>query len=393
MKRMRWIGAAVVGGIVVGVLTGVALAAPPAHPSEVAVAGGRSVAVGNATRVVTPAGTPAPVASAGQLLLDERASVGEVSAGTSVRARLLAEVHGPVLVAGGSAQLGPQAHVAGDLVTRTGVVVGLEAAVDGALVATEGPVRLNRLARVAGDVYARTEFKGDRDVVVGAPGTTLEIVGKGQIRDRGEYFATILHEGPLAFVGVGDPILHGAVVAMGAGSLGVPSMPAFALAAAALPAVQPGTAPLEAGRDGTPLGIVPGRYGRLVIPQDGVAVLGPGLYEFESIQAQSYARLVVDAGPAPAVVDVRVRRDVQLGKAFAVQVVGADRFDAAARMVMRAGGSLRVDSDAIVAGTLHATKAVVLGKHVALVGSVWSPGDVQVGRDSTVVWVPAAAAW
>jgi predicted acyltransferase (DUF342 family) len=55
------------------------------------------------------------------------------------------------------------------------------------------------------------------------------------------------------------------------------------------------------------------------------------------------------------------------------------------------GGAFRGDQDVVWMGAILTAKNVTLGKHTTLRGSVWSKGDVQVGRDAVLEWVPAAA--
>src|SRR6185369_12859635 len=185
---------------------------PPTDPSAFVVSAGGNLYVGNGTRV------PGPVGANGSLLLDERVRVPLAVARRDVKMRLLGQVDGDLLSVGGAVQLANQVDV----------------------VATDGDVRVVRLASVAGDVYADHDFRGDRDVVVGSPGSRVEVRGDAVIRDRSEYFAAIAYEGTLSVLGVGEPVFHASVTAMAPGTLAAPSMPSWKLESAALPSADPG---------------------------------------------------------------------------------------------------------------------------------------------------------
>src|SRR6185369_13824281 len=144
---------------------------PPTDPSAFVVSAGGNLYVGNGTRV------PGPVGANGSLSLDERVRVPLAVARRDVKMRLLGQVDGDLLSVGGAVQLANQVHVGGTLMADRDVVVGVSARVDGDVVATDGDVRVVRLASVAGDVYADHDFRGDRDVVVGSPGSRVEVRG------------------------------------------------------------------------------------------------------------------------------------------------------------------------------------------------------------------------
>jgi predicted acyltransferase (DUF342 family) len=363
------------------------VATPPTDPSAFVVSAGGNLYVGNATRV------PGPVGANGSLLLDERVRVPLAVARRDVKMRLLAQVDGDLLSVGGAVQLANQVHVGGTLMADRDVVVGVSARVDGDVVATEGGVRVVRLASVSGDVYADHDFRGDRDVVVGSPGSRVEVRGDAVIRDRSEYFAAIAYEGTLSVLGVGEPVFHASVTAMAPGTLVAPSMPSWKLESAALPSADPGPDDVTITKTDGPVALAPGRYRVVTLGQEARLVLSPGVYELDQLVAQSDARIAVTLpGPSDAV-ELRVRRDVKPGRRVAMDLGTTDatlRRDRAGRIRTVAGGVFRGDQDVVWAGAIVAAKNVTLGKHTTLRGSVWSKGDVQVGRDGVLEWVPAA---
>jgi hypothetical protein len=362
------------------------VAIPPIEPAGFALAAGGNLYVGNGTRV------PGPVGANGACLLDERVHVPLAIARRDLKLRLLATVDGDALSVGGAAQLANQAHVRGSLVAARGVVVGVSARVDGDVVATGGAVRIARLASVGADVYADREFKADRDVVVGAPGSRVEVRGDAIIRDRSEYFATVLYEGTLSLLGIGAPVFHASVVAVAPGTLAAPGMPAWKLTTPSLPAADPGTADITVTKAASPLSLPPGRYGVVTLAQEARVVLSPGVYEIEALVAQSDARLRVDLAGAADTLELRVRRDVRPGRRFVVDVGGDDaaRRARASRMRTIAGGAFQGDQDVVWVGAVRAEGDIDFGKHTTLVGSAWSKRDLHVGRDAVLDWVPFA---
>ena len=390
----RWNGmvaAAVLAGTVLAADAG--LAADTA-PRALALSAAGNLLVGNSTRVADAGGAPAPVASGGAILLDERCRVGDVHAATGLTARLLARVDGDVDVAGGGVQLGPQAHVTGDVAGEQTVVVGVSARVDGAVVSRRGGVTVGRLGAVRGDVFAQRDWRGDRDIVVGAPGTVLAVKGRTSVRDRSEYFAEIDHEGPIAFLGVGDPILHAAVRKVPAGTLHAPAADGFGLARVALAAVTPGSEDRTVAgraRGGTPL--PPGSYGTVVLQQGAVVRLTAGTYAFARLVAASDARFVADLGATPAPLRILIAGDAVLGRRVRLDLVGDDAAARAALVLTTTGGAFRLDQDGVWAGTVLGAGNVTFGKHVGLAGAAWSGGQLAIGRDGDVTWVPSGLDW
>jgi hypothetical protein len=253
-------------------------------------------------------------------------------------------------------------------------------------------VRVVRLGSVGGDVYANREFRGDRDVLVGSPGSRVEVRGDAIIRDRGEYFASILYEGALSVLGTGAPVFHASVVALGPGTLDARDMPGWKLASPSLPAASPGLDDVTVTRSAGEVALPPGRYRLVTLEQQARLVLSPGVYEVEQLVAQSDARIRVDLPGPSDTVELRARRDVRPGRRFVLDLGTSDaalRRARAARVRTIAGGAFRGDQDVVWAGAILAGKGVVLGKHTTLVGSAWSKGDLQVGRDAVVDWVPA----
>jgi hypothetical protein len=364
------------------------VATPPTDARAFVLSAGGNLYVGNATHV------PGPIAANGSCLLDERVQAPLVVTRRDLKLRLLATIDGDALSIDGAAQLANQAHVRGSLVAERGVVVGVSARVDGDVVATDGPVRVARLARVAASVYADRDFKGDRDVVVGSPGSRLEVRGDTVIRDRSEYFATILHEGTFTMLGIGAPVLHANVVALSPGTLAAPSMPAWKLDGVSVPPADPGTAGVTVTKGDGVVVLPPGRYGAVTLEQEARLELGAGRYDVESFTAQSDARLRI-ALPGPTdTLELRVRRDVKPGRRFGVDVETMDvpqRRDRAGRVQTLVGGSFRGDQDVVWIGGVLAAGNVTFGKHTTLVGSAWSKRDMQVGRDAVLDWVPRAA--
>ncbi len=378
---------------------------PSSAPRDFALSADGDLYLGNATRVVTrtpaaepdaaPTDVPAPIAANGSLLLDERTLVGDAIARRDAKLRLLAEVAGDLVVTDGKVQLAGQAHVRGAVLADAGVVAGISSRVDGDLAAARGSVRIVRLARVRGNVFARREFRGDRDVVVGAPGTTVETPGAVLLRDRGEYFASILYEGTLTFVGTGEPTLRASVTQVSPGTLAAPAMPAWRLERLTLADADPGSQDVTVTKQSGDVTLVPGRYGRVVLGQESVVHLAPGAYDLDELQAQSDVRVVVEVADPTARVELRVRGDVRAGRRFAMDLglrSDAERQARASRIRTVVGGTFRGDQDVVWAGEILAGKSIVLGKRTILIGGAWSRGDLDVGRDSRVIWVPAAVA-
>lgn len=356
---------------------------PSTQPVAYALAGGRGVDVGNSTRVA------APIASDGSLLLDERAFVGRSLVRTGVHTRLLAQIDGDLTVTDGPVDFGNQAHVRGSVAASGSIIVGQASRVDGDVVSTDDDVRIVRLAEVDGNVFVAGEFRGERDVRVGAPGTTVQVRGDVVIRDRGEYLAEILHEGPITFFGVGAAVLHAGERQVPPGSLVTPPLPAWRLDPIRLPDVKPGTVDVLV-QVGEHAALAPGAYGSLVLEQEAVLALVAGGYRFADVDTRPDSRVEITLGATDALT-IDVAGDVAFGRRFRMVPPRGDP-TAGARIVVRAGDTLRGEQDAVLAGTLIARKNVILGKHTTLAGAAWSAGLVQVGRDSTVSWLPSAVA-
>ncbi|HEV7734751.1 MAG TPA: hypothetical protein VGR62_21440 [Candidatus Binatia bacterium] len=379
-------------GTVLGVLAGVVVASAGVHPRELPLSAQRALVIGNSTRVVVrgPGGlVPAPVGCNGSVMIDERVFVGDIHARTALRARLLSDIMGDVVVTDGVAQLANQVHIRGSLTADQAVIVGTASQVDGDLTSVRGTVKVGRLAIIGGDVYAGGEFRGDRDVQVGAPGTVLAMAGGGLLRDRGEYFGDVMYEGALKFIGLRRPKIHGDVTAMANGALVEPAMDSWGLDMVP-------TRRIVAGRENRRIAkvtggtvLAPGAYGAVTLDQESTIVLGAGEYSFESLLTSSDTGMVVDLGGGAGTTIVLVRGDVNLGRRFVMTVRGGGEGDPAARILFRAGGTFRADQDSILHGTMLADRAVELGKHTRLTGAAWSRGVVEVGRDSDVVWVPS----
>jgi hypothetical protein len=119
-------------------------------------------------------------------------------------------------------------------------------------------------------------------------------------------------------------------------------------------------------------------------------VLGVGEYTFDSLVTSSDTSIVVELGAGAGTLTILVRGDASFGRRFEMIVHGGGEGPAAARIIIRAGGSVRSDQDTILFGSLLGDSAVDLGKHTRLTGAAWSRGVVEVGRDSEVVWVPSS---
>jgi predicted acyltransferase (DUF342 family) len=364
-------------------------APPPTDPAAFTFSADGDLYVGNSTVV------PGPVGANGALLLDERARVPLALARRDLALRLLAAVDGDAVSVGGDADLAHQARVGGDLCAERGVVVGVSARVDGDVIAPAGGVRIARLASVGGDVYADRDFRGERDVAIGAPGSRVEVRGNAILRDRSVYFASILHEGALAVLGTGEPVFHASVVAVSPGTLAPPGMPAWKLETRAIPPASPGGVDVTVTKADGPIVLPPGRYGAVTLGQQARVVLRAGRYDLDQLAAQSDARIVVELPAPDDVLDLRVRRDARPGRRFVLDLGTSNaalRRDRAARVRTAVGGTFRGDQDVVWAGTILAGRGVVLGKHTTLTGAVWSKGDLAVGRDGIVDWVPSAVA-
>jgi len=361
---------------------------PSTDPESFVLSAGGNLYVGNATRI------PGPVAANGSLLLDERVAVTAAVARRDLKLRLLASVEGDALSVDGAAQLSNQARVKGSLTAERGVIVGVTARVDGDVVATAGGVRIVRLASVFGDVYADGEFKGDRDVRVGSPGSRVEVRGDAIIRDRSEYFGAIAYEGALSVLGTGLPVFHAGVVGLSPGTLAAPGMPAWKLSPLTVRSADPGPVDVTISKESAVTTLPPGRYGVLALGQEARLVLSAGVYDFEQVIAQSDARMRIELPAAADTIELRVRRDLRPGRRVAMDLGTNDaalRRDRAARVRTLVGGSFRGDQDVVWAGSILAGKDIVLGKHTTLRGAAWSKGNLQMARDAVVEWVPLSA--
>jgi hypothetical protein len=233
--------------------------------------------------------------------------------------------------------------------------VGVTARVDGDVMSTSGDVRLVRQSTVLGDVYADGEFRGDRDIHVGQPGSHVEVRGDAIIRDRSEYFAAIMYEGTMSVLGVGAPVFHASVTQMSPGTLASPSLPAWKLGTLSLGSASPSSTSVTVTKDMGPTALTPGRYGSLSIGQEGIVVLSPGVYDFDQVLAQSDARLQMLLPAATDTITLRVRRDVKPGRRFAMDVMTNDaalRRSRASRITTITGGSFRGDQDVVWAGAI-----------------------------------------
>ncbi len=365
------------------------IASAGVHPRELPLSAQRSLVIGNSTVVVTQAKQPAPVGSNGSVMIDERVVVGNVHARSAVRARLLANIMGNVVVTDGVAQLANQVHIRGNLTAEQAVIVGTSSQVDGDVTSTKGSVKIGRLAVVRGDVSAGGEFRGERDVKVGSPGSIMALRGGGQMRDRSEYFGDVLYEGSLKFVGAKRPKMHGALLAMPRGTLPQPDLESWGLDVVPWRRVAAGGSDRRITKvpGGTPL--APGNYGDVTVDQETTFILGAGEYAFDSLTTSSDTTMIVDLGSGAGTLTVLLRSEASFGRRFKMVVRGGGEGAPAARILLRAGVAIRADQDTILHGTLLADGAVDLGKHTRLTGAAWSRGYVEVGRDSEVVWVPS----
>jgi len=354
-----------------------------------------TLAIGNATRVVHPDGSAAPIAAGSMVLLDERVYVGTIHAGSHVRSKLLAEVDGDVFVTRGTVDFGNQTHVTGDVTAAGKLLVGVSSTVDGDVTAITGDVTIARLSTVGGNVFAGAAYYGERDIVVGAPGTVVQVVGDSIVRDRSEYFGDIEHEGAIQFPGVGEPTLHGTVTQLPSGSLSAPALPAWSLTELELADVPPGFDTVRARSDDGVVEIPPGAHRGLSIDRGATARLVAGDYTFDQILANSDARLEVDLSAPPHTLRVRVRNDVRLGRRFVMSVGSAEaavRQAAAAAILVESTGAIRVSPDATLFGTFLADDTMSLGKRTNQIGAAWSGSSLKVGRDTTLTWVPSVFA-
>jgi len=349
-----------------------------------------TLAIGNATRVVRPDGSPAPIAAGSMVLLDERVYVGTIHATNHVRSKLLAEVDGDVVVTRGTVDFGNQTHVTGDVTAAGALLVGVSSSVDGDVTSITGDVTIARLSSVAGNVFAGASYFGERDIVVGAPGTVVQAVGDSIIRDRSEYFGDIEHEGAIQFPGVGEPTLHGTVTQLAPGSLSAPALSDWSLSELALAAVAPGFDIVRARSDDGVTIIPPGEHRGLSIDRGATARLVSGDYTFDQILANSDARLEVDLSAPPHTLRIRVRNDVRLGRRFVMSVGSADpavQAAAAAAILVESTGGIRVSPDATLFGTFLSDDTMSLGKRTNQIGAAWSGASLKVGRDATLTWV------
>jgi hypothetical protein len=370
-------------------LPAAARGAMPTDPAAFTFSAGGDLYIGNSTHV------PGPVGANGAILLDERVRVPLALARRDFKMKLLSTVLGDATSVGGAARLMNQTRVGGSLCAARGVTVGVAASVDGDVTAAAGDVRLVRNALVAGDVYADRDFRGERDVTVGSPGSRLEIRGDAIIRDRGEYFASILHEGSLAVLGNGEPTFHAGVVAVSHGTLASPGMAAWRLDTLALPQASPGAGDVTVTKKDGVVVLPPGRYRVVTLEQQARMVLTAGVYHFDHLVSQSDADIRVDLPGAGDALELRVRRDVRPGRRFVLDLGTKNaelRRDRAARIRTIAGGAFRGDQDVVWAGAILSGKGLSFGKHTTLVGSAWTKGDLEVGRDAVVDWVPLGGA-
>ena len=381
------------GGLALGmVLAGAPahgdVAAPPSDPAAFVFSANGNLYVGNSTRV------PGPVACNGTMLLDERVQATAAVARRDLKMRLLTLVTGDALSMDGGVQLSNQVRIVGTLAAERSVVVGVTARVDGDVTSTSGDVRLVRQSVVLGDVYADGEFRGDRDVRVGSPGSHVEVRGDALIRDRSEYFAAIMYEGTMSVLGVGAPVFHASVTQMSPGTLAAPTLPAWKLGSLSLESASPSANSVTVAKEMGPTALPPGRYGALSIGQEGIVVLSPGAYDFDQILAQSDARMQMLLPATTDTITLRVRRDVKPGRRFVMDVMTNDtalRRSRASRITTITNGSFRGDQDVVWAGAILSAKDVIFGKHTTFRGATWSKGNTFVSRDSVLEWVPLPA--
>jgi len=381
------------GGLTLALLLAAApahgdVATPPGDPASFVFSANGNLYVGNSTRV------PGPVAANGSMLLDERVQVTSAVARRDIKFRLLTLITGDAISTDGGAQLSNQVRIVGNLAAERDVVVGVTARVDGDVMSTSGDVRLVRQSMVLGDVYADGEFRGDRDIRVGTPGSHVEVRGDALIRDRSEYFAAIMYEGTMSVLGVGAPVFHASVTQMSPGTLAAPSLPAWKLDTLSLESANPSSSAMTVTSDMGPTAIPPGRYGALSIGQEAVVVLSPGVYDFDQITAQSDARIQMLLPAATDTITLRVRRDVKPGRRVAMDLMtndGALRRSRASRILTMTGGSFRGDQDVTWSGAILTGKDLFFGKHTTFRGATWSKGNTFVSRDSVLEWVPLPA--
>lgn len=354
-----------------------------------------TLGIGNSNRVVHPDGTAAPIAAGGMVLLDERCYVGTIHAGNHVRSKLLAEVDGDVVVTRGTLQFGNQTYVHGNVTAAGAAVVGVSSIVDGDVTSITGDVTIARLSTVGGNVFAGDGYNGERDIVVGSPGTTVQVVGDSIVRDRSEYFGDIVHEGQIAFPGVGEPTLHGTVTQVPAGSLTVPALPLWSLAHVTIDDVPPGFDTVRARTADGVVEVPPGEHRGLNIDRGATARLVSGDYTFDQILTNSDAHLEIDLSAPPHTLRVRVRNDVSFGRRFTMDVGSNDpavKEAAAAAILFESTGGIRVSPDAVLYGTFRSDDTMGFGHRTMHMGGAASASTLKVGRDSTLIWVPSVFA-
>ncbi len=354
----------------------------PTRPAEFALSAARRILIGNSARV------PAPIASNGEIVLNDRSTVGDAYAGEYLRGRIRSTVDGNAFSGAGKLEISTLASVSGSILADSSATVGSFAVIGGNVTSRSGTVRLSRHAAVLGNVFAADEFLGERNIVVGHPDDAasgnVDVRGDALIADRGEYFGNVRYEGNLRLVGVGDPVVHGSLLSLARGSLPLPPALTWHLDGIREPSIAPGTVLVVVKRNQS-LALAPGAYGDLVMERKSSLELGPGVYTFARIAIAQEAGILIDLQAAPNSLEIRVKGRSRFARRLRMDLTGDPSH---VRFV--AGDSFSLGQDSTWYGTIHGFEDVMLGKNITLHGSAWSAGELDLGPYADVDWVPLA---
>jgi predicted acyltransferase (DUF342 family) len=349
----------------------------PTRPAEFALSAARRVLIGNSARV------PAPIASNGEIVLNDRSSVGDAYAREYLRGRIRSAVDGNAFCAGGKLELSTLASVSGHVLADGSATVGSFAVIGGNVASRSGTVRLSRHATVLGNVFAGDAFLGERDIIVGDPDDAasgnVDVKGDALIADRGEYLGDVRYEGNLRLIG--DPVIHGSLLPLAPGSLSPPPPLTWHLEEIDAPSIVPGTIAVAVQRSQS-LALAPGAYGDLVMGRKSSLELGAGVYTFASITVAQEVEILLDLQAAPNAIEIRVKDRSRFARRLRITLTGDP-----SRVRFVAGETFSVGQDSTWYGTIE---KVTLGKNSTLHGSAWSAGELELGPYADVDWVPLA---
>lgn len=380
------------------------------NPKDYAASSAEYLYVGNSSKTnirlpnsggAAPTLVPAPLASNDFIYLNERVDTGSVYARREAKLKLQAHIVGDLVVTNGKLATQNSALIEGDVIARNAVALGTGSVVEGDVTSTNGSVKLIRLSQVKGNVVAKTEFRGDRDILVGefargsdpidcevTRGSNVTAFGTIQLRDRGVYAGNIFS--PTApKLAQRPPVI--------CGNIGAPSTQPPTPIDWSLNSLSPSLFDFTAGTaevsvpNGETASLAPGGlHGEVNVGRDSTLVLSSGVYTFDSFSAGMNATLKVDLTAAPHTIEIRVKKEFKTGRRFAMSVkrgsVTNDDADAA-NILFKVAGNYRGLPDATLYGTILGKGSVIIGKNTTLIGAVAGSSEVHLGTITKLFWV------